>query len=133
MTAQTSWYFNFGCKIGFISGIFGEYIGGVELSVTRWPENGNTATGACISVEQSTSFVITHFGFEVIGGPLGFSLGPSLVNYQDQRDLGLTATAWGGLVLLPYLRNTWRQGQSSIPEFGAFMKLPKLISGPKIR
>jgi hypothetical protein len=133
MTAQPSWYFNFGCKLGYVSGIFGEYIGGIELSVTRWPENSKPAAGACISVEQSTSFIITHVGFEIIGGGVGASLGPSLVIYQGQRDVALAATAWGGLVILPYLRNTWRPGQSSIPEFGAFMKIPKLISGPKIR
>lgn len=133
IAAQPSWYFNFGCKIGLISGIFSEYIGGVELSVTRWPENSRPATGACISVEHSASFVIAHFGFEIIGGGLGASLGPSLVIYQGQRELGLAATAWGGLVILPYLRETWRPEQSSIRELGAFLKIPKLISGPKIQ
>ena len=133
MSAQPSWYFNFGCKLGYAAGIYGEFIGGIELSVTRWPENSRPATGVCLSVEQSSSFLITHFGFEIIGGGVGGSLGPSIVISEGQRDVALAATAWGGVIVLPYLRETWRTGQSSIREFGAFIKIPKQIYGPQIR
>ena len=132
VTAQPSWYFNFGFKIGYASGIYGETIAGVELSITRWPESSRPAAGVCFSMEQSRSFVITHVGVEIIGGGVGASFGPTFVTTEDQRRTGLAATFWGGVILMPYLRESWLPGPSDIREFGVFLKIPKRISGQTI-
>lgn len=130
-SAQPDVFVSFGGKIGYTFGSSGEMIGGLEVSVTRWPES-RTASGICLSLEQTRSFTMAHLGVELMQGFAGGSLGPSIIFRENDHAAGLTGTVWTGLIVYPYLRSTWLPStERTVPEFGAFMKFPKLISGAK--
>lgn len=130
--AQPDLFVSFGGKIGYAFGPSGGTIGGIEVSVTRWPDDGTTATGFCVSWEKGSSFTLIHAGLEMMHGVAGVSLGPSMVFRNDTRETGLTGTLWGGFLLLPYLRTTWLPAsERSIPEYGTFVKFPHRLTDGK--
>jgi len=130
--AQPRYYLNVGFKYGYSFGTFSQTIGGLEVSITRWPKEERFFTGACVSYEISENVKITHLGFELGNGIAAGSIGPSLTFNAEESHIGMAATLWTGLGVLPYVRQTLLTGyQNDYSEIGIFLKMPKQISGSK--
>jgi len=120
---QRNWYFNPGVKLGYAFGKDGGFISGVELSLTTTLDNQRGAWGILFSLEKCRSYTMLHFGGEIFpNSPIGFSFGPSLIRQNDKNEFGASATLFGGALILPYYRYTYRHSLTDINELGAFLK-----------
>ncbi|MFZ4619786.1 MAG: hypothetical protein ACOYNS_04445 [Bacteroidota bacterium] len=134
LSAQPSTFVSVGCKIGYSVGATSEMIGGVEISVTQFPEFSRPAMGACLSYEFSKSKKLVHAGVEFISAIPSGSIGPTVMFSNERTEYGISGTLWTAVVIMPYLRQTVMFGDAkNASEIGLFLKIPKKLSGPAIR
>ena len=129
--AQDRWFINPGFKLGYAFGENGGFISGFEISVTNYPDARRPILGACVSLEQTNSITLVHCALEA-SGLVGISLGPTMVVSEGGHSVGIGATVFGGLVVMPYYRLTYIPNWSTLNEIGSFIKIPLKLSGPEI-
>lgn len=131
------WFVSPGIKLAYAFGESPGFLFGWEVSVftwTNWDPNGpqEGCIGFVVDWDYCGSISKLHVGFEASQRLVGASLGPTIITQNDSKLWGFTATVYSWFGVLPYYSYTYVRGMSDVHEIGGYLKIPILVSGPRI-
>jgi hypothetical protein len=126
-----------GIKLGYHFGDGGGFIIGAEVSIL-WDRNDDSnfrVKGIAIDYNYCQSLKFSHlsFSFEghpVIGNvPMGVSVGPGVIFKDEKIKYGVSAVAYTGVGLVPFVGSTYIYGENPDFETGSYIKIPIAVKG----
>lgn len=131
-------WFNPGIKLGYQFGNSGGFVIGFEATVV-W-EKSDRADGIIIDLDycKSANYLKLNLGIEshpfpFRRSPFGLSFGPSVIFQDSVKRFGITAITYSGLFLIPFFGATFTLDLPPTFETGSYLKIPIIVSGPRIR
>lgn len=104
----------------------------MEISFT-WVSNRGIF-GAVLAYDHCSNTNLTKYNFSVEwGGAAGIALGPSIILSDTAKSYGITATIYGGLLIIPYLNFDFNYKEKSKFETGSYIKIPIKTGGSGFR
>ncbi|MBI3195176.1 MAG: hypothetical protein HYZ34_12040 [Ignavibacteriae bacterium] len=122
------YFINPGLKIGHTFGEKGGFTIGFELSYTITTSKSNygfvASVDYCVSAKRMKYFLGAEYFF--------VSAGPTFITEDESVDIGINVTLYYGLIIIPYISQTFRFAKHDLVEAGSFLKFPILVNGPSL-
>lgn len=127
-------FLNPGVKIGYVFGIGGGFVVGMECSYTRLSIDEHTvSTGVTAAVDWSRGLVKYHCGAQYFANGLGIEWGPSYLRAEERNGFTTSATLYAWIIAIPYVSVTFNGPVDPYMEIGSYFKAPVQLTGPDFR
>ena len=125
-----------GLKVGYAFGQSGGLVMGIEGSYFHLAGDGKSI-GAVISIDGFKEDRRLHLGIESnfktkakdVMELAGFEVGPTILMHDGGYDIGIGATPYFGVFIIPYYSFTFYDKDFQTHEAGTYLKLPFLVKG----
>ena len=129
-------FFSVGLKIGYSFGNNGGLTMGIEGSYFHLADDGRSV-GAVISVDGWKEYRRLHLGIESnfktkaedVMELAGFEIGPTILMRDGEYDIGIGATPYFGVFIIPYYTFTFYDENFHTHEAGTYLKFPFPVEG----